>query len=147
MDIKKANTEEKEQAVEIAKTLKDWFNDEGIKNLKVDFEYNRVVVAKENGKVVGFMCYTTYCGKTLLIWLGARQDTKGVGQSLLDWLVDESKKLGMYSIELETLPEEIEYEPYVKTREFYYKNHFKRILYRKASIEGWDDQIVLEKKL
>jgi hypothetical protein len=147
MNIVEANTEEREQAIKIAKTLKDWFNEEGIKNLKIDFEHNTVVVPKENEKVVGFMCYTTYCGKTLLIWLGAKRGTKGVGQGLLDWLVNKSKELGMYTIELETLPEEVEYEPYVKTREFYYKNGFERILYRNATIEGWDDQVVLEKKI
>jgi GNAT superfamily N-acetyltransferase len=147
MNIVEANKKEKDQAIKIAKTLKDWFNDDGIKNLKIDFDHNTVVVAKENKEVVGFMCYTTYCGKTLLIWLGAKRNTKGVGQELLEWLVNKSKELGMYTIELETLPEEIEYEPYVKTREFYYKNGFERIFYRKATIEGWDDQVVLEKKI
>ena len=147
MNIIKANKKEKDQAIKIAKTLKDWFNEEGIKNLKIDFENNTVVVAKENEEIVGFMCYTTYCGKTLLIWLGSKRDTEGVGQGLLNWLIEKSKELGMYTIELETLPEEVEYEPYVKTRNFYYKNGFERILYRKATIEGWDDQMVLEKKI
>ena len=147
MQITEPNKKELLEAIEIAKTLKDWFNDEAIKNLKVDFEHNTVVIAKDKEEVVGFMCYTTNCGRTLLIWLGAKKGSKGVGQALIDWLVVKSKELGMYTIELETLPEEEEYEPYVKTREFYYKNGFKRIAYREATIEGWDDQMVLEKKI
>lgn len=147
MKIVKANKKDKLDAIEIAKTLKDWFNDEAIKNLKVDFEHNTLVVAKKNNEVVGFMCYTTNCGRTILIWLGAKRGSKGTGQALMDWLVIKSKELGMYTIELETLPEEEEYEPYVKTREFYYKNDFERVAYREATIEGWDDQMVLEKKI
>lgn len=64
---------------------------------------------------------------------------------MLDKLVREGKKRKLYSIEVETLPDEDEYGPYKITRAFYYKNGFEKILYKKARIKGWDDQIVLEK--
>ena len=133
----------------IANDLKDWFNKEGLKNMKIDFEVNSVVVAKEDKQVLGFLCYTSYCGKMLLMWMGIKKEKqrKGIGQQLLKWLENESKKLGFTSIEVETLPDEDDYEPYERTRSFYYKNGFERILYKKARVEGWDDQIVLEKKI
>jgi GNAT superfamily N-acetyltransferase len=117
--------------------------------MRVDFELNSLIVAKENGKVSGFLCYTSYSGKILLMWLGVKKEfqRKGVGQKLLTWLEDEGKRFGFHSIEVETLPDEEDYEPYQRTRTFYYKNGFKRILYKKARVKGWDDQIVLEKKL
>jgi GNAT superfamily N-acetyltransferase len=106
-------------------------------------------VAKENGKVSGFLCYTSYSGKILLMWMGVKKEfqRKGVGQKLLSWLEDEGKRFSFHSIEVETLPDEEDYEPYKRTRSFYYKNGFERIFYKKAMIKGWDDQIVLEKKL
>ncbi|MDD2657017.1 MAG: GNAT family N-acetyltransferase [Patescibacteria group bacterium] len=117
--------------------------------MKVDFELNSVIVAKTDDNVSGFLCYTSYCGKMLLMWMGVKKEDqrKSIGQQLLQWLETESKKLGCQSIEVETLPDEDNYEPYKKTRSFYYKNGFERILYKKARAEGWDDQIVLEKKI
>jgi GNAT superfamily N-acetyltransferase len=149
MEIVKANKEEKQKAIKVATSLKEWFTDEGIRNLKTDFENNTVVVAKDNNQIIGFVCYTTYCGKILLIWMGVRKShwRKGIGSKLIEYLEDEGKKLGLYYIEIETLPEEVEYKPYEITRAFYYKNGFKRILYRKATIDDWDDQIVLEKRI
>jgi len=83
----------------------------------------------------------------LLIWMGIDPENfrKGVGSHLLEWLNEEAKRLNLYAIEVKTLPDEDPYEPYEQTRSFYYKNGFKRTLYKKASQKGWDDQIVLEK--
>ena len=83
------------------------------------------------------------------MWMGVKKEfqRKGVGQKLLTWLEDEGRRFGFHSIEVETLPDEEAYEPYQRTRSFYYKNGFERILYKKARVKGWDDQIVLEKKL
>ena len=105
--------------------------------------------AVENKKVIGFLCYSSYCGKMLLMWMGVKKEfhRKGVGERLLKWLEKKAKKLNLYSIEVETLPDEDKYEPYKITRNFYYKHGFKRIYYKKARIKGWDDQIVLEKKI
>ncbi len=149
MQIIKATKKDRAEAMKIATDLKDWFNKEGLKNMKIDFELNNLVVAKEDGKVSGFLCYSSFSGKMLLMWMGVAKEAqrKGVGQELLKWLEDEGRKFGFHAIEVETLPDEDSYEPYQRTRAFYYKNGFERVLYKKARVQGWDDQIVLEKKL
>ena len=149
MKIRQATKKDKKEAGAIAKTLHEWFNKEGLKNMALDFKMNSLIVAVEKEKVFGFLCYTSYCGKMLLMWMGIKRDLQraGVGKALVDWLVKESKRLELYSIEVETLPEEDVYEPYERTRAFYYKNGFKRVLYKKARVKGWDDQIVLERKV
>ncbi|MFA5134496.1 MAG: GNAT family N-acetyltransferase [Patescibacteria group bacterium] len=149
MQISNASKKDREQAMAAAKNLKDWFTDEGLKNMRIDFDLNNVAVAKENGIVVGFLCYTAYSGKMLLLWMGVQlpAQRKGVGQKLLQWLENEGRKLGCHSIEVETLPDEDDYEPYRRTRSFYYTNGFERIFYKKARVDGWDDHIVLEKKI
>jgi len=149
MQITKATKKDKEEAMKVAADLEEWFSEQGLKNMRVDFELNSLIVAKENGKVSGFLCYTSYSGKILLMWMGVKKEfqRKGVGQKLLTWLEDEGKRFGFHSIEVETLPDEEDYEPYKRTRSFYYKNGFERIFYKKARVKGWDDQIVLEKKL
>ncbi len=149
MKIVKSNTQQIMEAIKIAKKLSEWFTKEAIKNMKTDFKMNHVIVAIDKDKVIGFLCYTSNGGKALIIWLGVDKEyqRKGIGKRLLDWLEKETKKLGLYYIETETLPEEDDYKPYRQTRNFYYKNGFRRVHYKKASIKGWDDQIVLEKHL
>lgn len=149
MNIRKASDKEKKESLRIAESLKEWFNKDGMKSMKIDFAMNHVIVAKEKEKVLGFLSYTTYSGKMLLLWMGVRKQSQrlGVGKDLLNWLVEEARRLRLYSIEVETLPEEDVYEPYERTRAFYYKNGFERVLYKKARVKGWDDQIVLEKKI
>ncbi len=147
MQLRKATEKDKKEAIKIARELKEWFNKEGIKNIKTDFRLNNLVVAVDKGKVLGFLCYATYCGKMQIIWMGVKRNVQreGIGEKLLRWLEKETEKYHLHSIEVETLPDEDDYEPYKKTRAFYYKNGFKRILYKKARVRGWDDQIVLEK--
>ena len=149
MKIQKTNTNSFKESINIASNLREWFNKEGLKNMEVDFELNNVVVAMNKNKVVGFLCYTSYCGKMLLMWMGVKKDfqRKSIGERLLKWVEKEAKKLNLYAIEIETLPDEDAYEPYKKTRAFYYKHGFKRIAYKKARVKGWDDQIVLEKRM
>ena len=149
MRITEATKKDKKETMKVAANLGEWFSEEGLKNMRVDFELNNLIVAKENGQVSGFLCYTSYSGKILLMWMGVKKEfqRKGVGQKLLTWLEDEGRRFGFHSIEVETLPDEEAYEPYQRTRSFYYKNGFERILYKKARVKGWDDQIVLEKKL
>lgn len=149
MKITKANKKEKEEAIKIAKQLPEWFNKEGILSLKIDFKMNHVAVCKIEDKMIGFLCYTSYGRRMLIMWFGIRKNyqRKNYGKKMLDWLEKESKKLDLKYLELETLPKRYNYPPYETTRNFYYKNGFKQTNYRKASIPGWDDQIILEKKI
>lgn len=149
MKIKKANKKDLNESLAIAKELKEWFNKEGIKNMKIDFRLNNLVVAIDRNKVVGFICYTSHCGNIQLIWMGIKRNLqrKGFGEKLLKWLEKEAKKLKLDAIEVETLPDEDKYKQYQQTRNFYYKHGFKRVAYKKARIKGWDDQIIMEKKL
>lgn len=137
------------QAVVIAEMLPEWFSPEAIKNIEIDITHNSLLIAKEADRSVGFLCYTTYSGKCMLLWMGVIPEKwgRGIGLALLEALEGRIKQLRLHAIEVETLPDEDDYAPYKQTRDFYYKNGFKRILYRRATIEGWDDQIVLEKKI
>ena len=149
MIIKEANEKEKIESLLIADELTDWFTQAGLKHMRTDFLLNNVVVAKEEDEVVGFICYTSRCGVMNLIWLAVKKDKhgKGIGNELLKWIEEETKRLNLHSIELETLTDEDKYDPYQKTRDFYYKNGFEKIGYKKARIKGWDDQVILEKKI
>ena len=147
--IRKARKNDFMNSLLIARSLKEWFTKEAMENMKVDFYLNNLVVALEKKEVSGFLCYTSNNSIMHIIWFGVRKDSqrKGIGRGLLRWLIKESKKLKIRAIDVETLPDEDNYEPYKLTRNFYYKNGFKRVAYKKARVKEWDDQIVLERVL
>lgn len=149
MRVTKASTNERVDALQIAKSLNEWFTKEGLENMQVDFEKHNVAVAKKNGSVIGFICYALEMPVTHLLWMGVIKNSQrgGVGNALLSWLENECRKNEVRAIHVETLPDEDSYEPYRQTRNFYYKSGFVRIAYKKAQRIGWDDQILLEKIL
>ena len=147
--IKIATKKEIEKSLSIAKELNEWFTKEAVKNMKIDFFINNLIVSKEKNEVLGFLCYNSYNGELKILWMGVRKNNqrKNIGKSIIDYLEKEAKKQKINEIQVETLPDEDKYEPYLLTRNFYYKNGFKRIAYLKAIKQGWDDQILLENKL
>ena len=136
-------------ALKIAQGLNEWFNKNGLKSIETDLFFNNVAVAVDGNETLGFVCYSSYDGVMQLIWMAVERNHQGmgIGTMLLKWVEDEARGHGLTLIQVETLPEEDSYEPYKLTRKFYYDNGFVRIAYKKARLEGWDDQIVLEKRL
>ncbi|MEM4182155.1 MAG: GNAT family N-acetyltransferase [Candidatus Pacearchaeota archaeon] len=55
--------------------------------------------------MLGFLCYTTNCGRMQILWIGVKREfhKKGIGTKLLEWLEKEARKYGLYAIEVETL--------------------------------------------
>ena len=136
-------------ALKIAQGLNEWFNKNGLKSIETDLFFNNVAVAVDGNETLGFVCYSSYDGVMQLIWMAVERNHQGmgIGTMLLKWVEDEARDHGLTLIQVETLPEEDSYEPYKLTRKFYYDNGFVRIAYKKARLEGWDDQIVLEKRV
>ncbi|MCL4403154.1 GNAT family N-acetyltransferase [Candidatus Marsarchaeota archaeon] len=136
-------------ALKIAQGLNEWFNKNGLKSIETDLFFNNVAVAVDGNETLGFVCYSSYDGVMQLIWMAVERNHQGmgIGTMLLKWVEDEARGHGLTLIQVETLPEEDSYEPYKLTRKFYYDNGFVRIAYKKARLEGWDDQIVLEKRV
>lgn len=151
MEIIKAEKGDKyaAEALRIARGFKEWFNENGLKSIETDIFFDNLAVAVEGGEALGFACYSTYDGVMQLIWLAVERNHqgRGIGTALLKWVENEARGHGLRLIQIETLPDEDSYEPYKLTRKFYYDNGFTRIAYKKARLEGWDDQIVLEKRL
>ena len=149
MNMRDAKRTEKNAIIKIAKELHEWFTPIAVNNISTDFELNNNLIALEKNKVQGFLCYNSYNGAMKILWMGIskRFQRKGMGKRLIQEIEKRAKKHKLQSIEVETLPDEDTYLPYKKTREFYYRQGFTRVEYRKARVEGWDDQILLEKKI
>jgi GNAT superfamily N-acetyltransferase len=116
--------------------------------MKTDFQHNRLLVARDEDTVTGFLSYTTYSGKALLLWMGVHPEKRqqGVGAKLIAALEEVAQKYTLHTIEVETLSD-TNYEPYQHTHDFYYSQGFASVLQKPATIEGFDDMTILEKKL
>jgi ribosomal protein S18 acetylase RimI-like enzyme len=137
------------ESLKIAEELSLWFTKEALENMKKDFNSDNLIVCKNENEVIGFLCYSKLDKNMKILWMAVRKDfqRKGIGRKLLNFLFNEAKNLGISCILVETLTDKDDYEPYIATRDFYYKNGFKKIGYKPAEKEGWDDQIILEKRL
>lgn len=121
----------------VAKTLNPgWFDNYAISHeIPLDLKLHRGLVAENEGKIVGFITFSSEDGDIKITWLGVDLNShrKGTGSKLLAQLEKMAKELGVEKITVETLSEKEDWEPYIRTRAFYQKNGFKFLNDRKIT--------------
>jgi ribosomal protein S18 acetylase RimI-like enzyme len=116
------------EVIEIVAGLPDWFDDTARTiSIPIDIKHQRGFVAERQGKVVGFITLYVAEGKLNIGWLGVQPDLhrQGIGRLLLDKAEEVSRQLGVPELALYTLGEGVDYEPYERTRRFYFANGFQ----------------------
>jgi len=149
MIISRAKKKDIPNALEIARSLKEWFTKEAIEKMQRDFSKKNLFVATENKFIIGFLCFLEKKDYLKILWFGVKKDyqRKAIGTKMLDRLVLLAEKSRKNSIRVETLTAEDDYPPYKLTQAFYSKNGFKKIATKQPKKLGEDIQDVLEKKL
>ncbi len=145
--IKKANKKEKKESLEIARELKEWFSKEAVKKMKKTFNKNLYVI--KNKEIKGFINFKINKKSMIILNLGIRKkyQGKGIGTKFLRFIEEIANKKKINKIKLETLTYEEDYEPYKLTRKFYLKKGFVYKYIKRAKKPGWDDLVIMEKKL
>lgn len=111
----------------IVKNLRGWFDNVALTfEIPNDLKFHYGLVAETDGKIIGFLTYSSHEGEVYISWLGVdpASQMQGAGKALILTLEDILKKEGIDRLKVETLSETIEYEPYEKTRAFYKKMGF-----------------------
>jgi len=126
MDIIIKNTTEFEKAIEIAMSLPEYFNEQGLKEIKEKLSTQNVFGAYFNDELVGFASYKKINNETVeLAWLAisTKYQGQGIGRKLVEEsLAIESKDFSVCQVK--TLAETVPDEGYAKTRDFYKKLGF-----------------------
>ena len=126
MDITIRNTTELEKAFEIAESLPEYFNEQGLKEIKEKLSAQDVFGAYFGDELVGFASYRKLNDETMeLAWLAvsSKYQGQGIGRKLVEEsLAIESK--GFSVCQVKTLAETVPDEGYAKTRDFYKKLGF-----------------------
>jgi len=124
-EIREYNEMYREQVIELWREICvnehefiEW--EEELKNLVVD-EYNEILVAISEGKVIGTIAYRQIDEKTVelkRVYVRKEHRGSGLAKNLLDEIIDRIKEKQYKNILIET------WEKFVAGRRFYEKNNF-----------------------
>lgn len=138
--------EKKSKAINIAKSLPEYFTKEALSQMEKDFDKHKIIYS---GDVDGFLNYKTDNSKLTILWMAVKRELQsgGIGQKLLMALEDIAKVKRIKIIEVETLSPNEKYKPYKRVRKFYEKNGFSFIKIKPPLKEGWDEMGVWVRRL
>ncbi len=86
-------------------------------------------------------------GKLTIGWLGVHCELhrQGIGRLLLDKAEEAAKQMGIRELSLYTLGDGVDYEPYERTRQFYFAHGFQVYQRSQTDNEGCPEEIKLSK--
>lgn len=110
-----------DSCLNIANDLKEFFNEEGIEKMKKDIVNNDIYICVEEA-VKGF---ATVNQKNVSVaeitWIAVdrKLHKSGTGKEIVAYMCKDLREKGFKLLEVKTLSEVEDYEPYIKTRAFY----------------------------
>jgi len=78
-NIREGNTSDHDTVLQIVRSLDDWFNDDGIKYIEQDLEFEKLILVCSDAEPIGFLSYFTYEGIGYLGWIGVYERYHGTG--------------------------------------------------------------------
>ncbi|WP_456453693.1 GNAT family N-acetyltransferase [Thermococcus sp.] len=130
MRIRCLKTEvERSACIQLARDLRKWFNEAGIKAMAGDLREEKTFVAIEGEDVLGFITVKPLNEKALeILWMAVRRELrgKGIGTKLLEFVEGWARGRGFDLLVVKTSGD-LSYRPYNATRRFYERRGFSRI--------------------
>jgi GNAT superfamily N-acetyltransferase len=130
--------------------LPEWFDERArTVSIPIDIRHQRGFVAERQGKVVGFITLYVAEGRLNIGWLGVQHNLhrQGIGRLLLAKAMDMARELGVREVATYTLGDGVDYEPYERTRQFYFANGFQIYQRSQTDNEGCPEEIKLAKHI
>ncbi len=106
----------------LAARLGKWFDAEGRRRIDQDVASHPGYVAVQGERLLGFILWTRLDSETAdLSWMGVAEELqhRGIGTALLDAVVAGLRVARVRFLEVSTVADNVEYEPYAATRRFY----------------------------
>ncbi len=125
--IEKDSMEYKDACFQLAKGSPEYFNEEGFKQMNHDLIEHELYTAVKDGTPVGFATINLKNQSVAEIsWLVVDKGLRGqsIGSRLIEYIIRDIKQTGYRLLEVKTLSEIDDYEPYKITRDFYLKHGF-----------------------
>ena len=151
LHIRQIIREDHATIVAMAKLLPQWFTELGIQQIARDLQTQNGLVTLEDENIAGFVTYAIAVDETVaeLTWIAVHPNLhrKGIGRSLVEALEEVLVGLGVSALEVSTVADSIEYEPYARTRTFYHALGFSDVRVDRGWYPSGDDRVLLRKLL
>ena len=149
LKIREGTTSDYDTVLHIAKSLDDWFNEEGIKYIEQDLEFEKLIIVDADSEPIGFLSYFLYEGIGYLGWIGVSEQFHGTGAGELLFYEFEKimKELTINILQVKTLGESIDYPPYDRSRGFYQKVGFESHRSEFTDNPGCPEELILRKRI
>jgi ribosomal protein S18 acetylase RimI-like enzyme len=151
LHIRQITQEDHGTIVAMAKLLRQWFTETGIQQIARDLQSHKGLVALEDENIAGFVTYAIAVDERVaeLTWIAVHPNLhrKGIGRSLVGALEEVLARLGVSALEVSTVADSIEYEPYARTRSFYHALGFSDVHVDREWYPSGDDRLLLRKLL
>lgn len=135
--------------IDVGRSLPEWFNDEGIREMTADIDHQFGAVAEANGQVVGFV--TWYSAEAIgeIGWIAVSPGAhrSGIGRALIEFVEERLLASQITELRVDTLGESVEYEPYDRTRAFYRSVGFRDLKSVMTDNPGMPERLTLSKVL
>jgi ribosomal protein S18 acetylase RimI-like enzyme len=150
MQVRAATPDDTPAIATLARGLEGWF-DEHARTIAIptDVRHQTVFVATEENELLGFISLYVMEGRLNIGWIGVRRDwhRRGVGSALMARAEERARELGIDTLAVYTLGEGVDYEPYERTRQFYFKHGFRITRRSQTDSESCPELVDLAKKL
>jgi ribosomal protein S18 acetylase RimI-like enzyme len=151
LHIRRVIQEDHMAIVEMAKALRQWFTELGVQQIAKDLQTQKGLVALEDESTAGFVTYVITVDEKVaeLTWIAVHPELhrKGIGRCLVKALEEVLVKLGVSALEVSTVADSVEYEPYARTRSFYHALGFSDVRVDRKWYPSGDDRLLLGKPL
>ncbi len=149
--LRSMRAEDVRSVVEVAASLPEWFNSDGIAQISDQVPTQSGAVVEVDGTVVGFVTWKTLDdeGAGEIAWIGVhpRHHRRGFGRRLLSAAEEDLGASGVREVFVVTLGEGVVYEPYERTRAFYRSAGFVDFTTEVTDNPGMPEALTLRKPL
>ena len=138
-----------ERVVALGRRLPEFFNDQGIAEMTVEIPQERGAVAEIGDQLVGFVTWAIHDGIGRIGWIAVSEDhhRHGIGRKPVTAAEDDLRASGIDVLEVDTLGESVEYEPYDRTRAFYRGVGFEDVGSVMLDNPGMPEMLTLRKSI
>jgi len=126
--IRPFNGSDRDSMLTLARSLDEWLNEEGLTQMERDLAHHGGFVAVDRDRVIGFVTWRRIDPQSAdLSWLAVVREhhRNGVGTALLHALTERLRSDGIQRLEVSTVADSLDYEPYTRTRAFYRARGFQ----------------------
>jgi ribosomal protein S18 acetylase RimI-like enzyme len=147
--LRPIESDDRAAAMAVARSLPEWFNAPGLEQMAIDLHHQSGIMAEADGEIIGFVTWCSRAGIGEIGWIAVAPSHHrgGIGRRLLEAAEERLAGSGAAEVQVETLGDSVDYEPYERTRAFYRAAGFRYLRSEMTDDPGMPESLWLRKPL